>query len=87
MVLINIGVELNRLNTFGFKPLFLAHASNMNEIQSLLIENGAKMFLDIQVDTPSSTVLDVNPEIISQQHIPTSTLNAFLTLPKNSTHY
>lgn len=87
MVLINIGVNLNVVNSMGFTPLFLAHSNNSKEIQMLLLENGAKMFLDIQIETPSSTILDVIPEIRSKEHLPTSTLNEFLMLPSNSTYY
>jgi len=87
MVLINIGVSLNDLNLLGFTPLYVAHSNRAAEIASFLAENGAKMFVEKQMDGPDSTALDAEPEVFSHRSVPKSTLHQFLTLPGNDTYY
>lgn len=86
MVLINIGVDINEVNSMGFTPLFLAKSAGANQIEQLLLENGAKLVVDkVEADDPIVTVLDVHPE---QTHgLVKSNINGFSTLPRKSTYY
>lgn len=63
MVLINMAVDLNAVNSLGYTPLFLAHACSTKDIIKLLADNHAKMHVDTNAHIPlSRSVLDVYPE-------------------------
>eukprot|EP01031_Cornospumella_fuschlensis_P036544 gene36544-44332_t len=63
MVLINMKVDINSVNSLGYTPLFLAHAIGCKEIIKLLVNNHAKMYVDVDSHIPcSKSVLDVYPE-------------------------
>lgn len=85
MVLINIGVDLNEVNSMGFTPLFIAHSLGANEIEQLLIENGAKMNIDLSQGAPVSTALDVHPERQSVRI--KSNASKFLQMPATPSLY
>jgi len=87
MVLINVGVDLNSVNSFGFTPRFLARSERSGEIEKLLVENGAAYVVEEQIVGPDSTVLDVRPgRGVGSTYMPSS-LDAFLGMPKSSSTY
>jgi hypothetical protein len=90
MVLINIGVDLNSINSFGFTPRFLARSERSVEIEQLLAENNAEYVVEEQTDGPDRTVLDVVPgRGVGSEFKPSSSgqLEGFLGLPKSSSTY
>lgn len=87
MVLINIGVDLNVVNNMGFTPRFLAHSAGASQIETLLIENGARMVLESHFEEPVKSVLDVTPQKGVGSIEVKSSLNEFLKQPKSSIYY
>jgi len=91
MVLINIGVDLNKRNNLGFTPLQLAQASSFSQVEKLLIENNAKLDFDEDAEKimHHHSVLDVVPEKfedpIVNKKISSNQMNSFTQFPKNST--
>ncbi|RYG66386.1 ankyrin repeat domain-containing protein [archaeon] len=96
MVLINMKVNLNAVNSLGYTPLFLAQASGGKEITKLLEKNHAQLYIDVDAHIPrSQSVLDVYPEASTY---PTKSgkppvtedknyLQKFLSLPDSSNNF
>jgi ankyrin repeat protein len=85
LVLINIGVDLNKPNCFGFTPLYLARASSLSTIEEMLISNGAKLkantdneknfhssILDIELKKIESPKACINNNISKYNKLPSS---------------
>mmetsp|Transcript_7522 Transcript_7522/g.12502 ORF Transcript_7522/g.12502 Transcript_7522/m.12502 type:complete len:194 (-) Transcript_7522:177-758(-) len=86
MVLINIGVDLDAVNSHGFTARFLAHSRQAKEIEQLLIENEAK-YVVAATEAPDSTILDVIPERGVGSKVIQSSLHNFLGLPSESSTF
>lgn len=62
MVLLNIGVDVNRPNAFGYTPLHVARSNNQQEIIDLLLQHDAQYLAEVTDEAPDSTILEVYPE-------------------------
>lgn len=94
MVLINIGVDLNKRNNLGFTPLQIARASSYTQVEKLLIENNAKLDFDENAERimHHHSILDVIPQKYKDKKslegslkISGSQMSSFTQFPKNST--
>ncbi len=61
-VLLNIGVDINEANQYGYTPLRVAKVNGLKDIVDLLIQFEAKEFAEVTDEAPSTTVLEVYPE-------------------------
>ena len=58
MVLLNIGVNINAATISGFTPLYLSIATRSKQAEQLLLENGARMFVESSWSNPGFSILD-----------------------------
>jgi hypothetical protein len=62
-VLLNIGVDVNQPNEYGFPPLYVAKSGGFWQIAELLISKGALATVHQMLDeAPETTALEVYPE-------------------------
>jgi ankyrin repeat protein len=61
-VLLNIGVDVNQPNQYGYPPLSVARSNGYIQIEQLLIKQGAKAVIKVSDEAPSTTNLEVYPE-------------------------
>jgi hypothetical protein len=87
LVLLNIGVDLNKPNALGFSPLQIAEAKGLTDISKLLRERGAHQQATVNDHAPDTTCLDVYPEnkYLTSSQKP-SMRNAYL-LSKQTNYY
>jgi hypothetical protein len=62
LVLMNIGVDVNKVNSLGFTPLQIAVSKGEKHIEKLLREHGARLEPAIEDQAPDVTVLEIHPE-------------------------
>jgi hypothetical protein len=60
MVLLNIGVNHNAATLLGFTPLYLSIATGSKQAEKLLLEKGAKMFIESTYTNAGFGMLDTN---------------------------
>jgi hypothetical protein len=92
MVLIHIGVDINKTNALGFTPLQLAKSSGHTQMETLLLQHKARLNFDADAEKVinNKTVLDVVPERHSSSvrtKSSSSRLNEFNSLPVKSTFF
>jgi hypothetical protein len=61
-VLLNIGIDVNIPNDYGFTPLRVAKTAGLDEIVELLSQHNALENVSVSDEAPSTTVLEVYPE-------------------------
>lgn len=61
-VLLNIGVDINRPNQYGYTPLRVARMNALSEIEQLLSRYEAMEYAEVTDEAPSTTALEVYPE-------------------------
>eukprot|EP01036_Dinobryon_divergens_P024238 gene24238-32670_t len=92
MVLIHIGVDINKSNALGFTPLQLAKSSGHSQMETLLLQHKAQLYCDAEAEKVINhkTVLDVIPERHSSSIRTKSSnamLNEFNNIPAKSTFF
>lgn len=85
LVLINIGVDVNEVNSLGYTPLFVATKSGFDSIVELLTKNNAKIYNSKADENPETTNLEVYPE--RQSEIPAEKVPMNSYLYSKSSHY
>lgn len=90
MVLLNIGVNINAATLSGFTPLYLSIATRSKQAEQLLLENGARMFVESSWANPGFTILDQSQRRKTKKLPPLGVLqqvDAYLGVPDRQLMY
>ncbi len=87
LVLMNIGVDVNKVNSLGFTPLQIAESKGEVEIAKLLKEHGARLEPAIEDQAPEVTILEIKPEQKYEDHSTRDIARDAYLLTKQTKYY
>ncbi len=87
LVLMNNGVDVNKVNSLGFTPLQIAESKGEVEIAKLLKEHGARLEPAIEDQAPEVTILEIKPEQKYEDHSTRDIARDAYLLTKQTKYY